>query len=236
MISDVHANPYALEAVERDAGRTDLICCAGDIVDYGTDPHAAIAWIREHDVRCVQGNHDRHLLNVMDVQGMEEARKKGTWQWVHDNIECMTPEDMAWLRALPEHIRFEADGIGYVLQHQMREGSYDMPESLQAFEKCWQDRHGMETAEKRMIFGHTHRRCVHMLDERHLWLNPGSVSYRRMDDDDKRAHYMIIEDGKIMFRAVAYDRSRLLERVLEYERLGNMMPDQIQVAKFFFGD
>lgn len=87
-----------------------------------------------------------------------------------------------------------------------------------------------------MIFGHTHRRCVHQLEDDALWLNPGSVSYRRPDDHDKRAHYMIIEDGRILFRAVAYDRSRSLARAMAYVRSGTMLTTDLQDAMFFFGD
>ncbi len=235
VISDVHANSEALRAVERDAGSVDRIVCAGDLVDDGTDPCGAIQWIRDHGAVCVSGNHDRHLLDVMEHEDLQEVRRRGGWKWVHDNIEQLSAEDAAWLRKLPEQAAFEADGVSYILRHQMQEDSYAVPESLQAYDRCWKEWHGPDAEKRRMIFGHTHRRCVHMLDEKSLWLNPGSVSYRRPDDDDKRAHYMVIEDGQIFFHAVSYDRSRLWRRVLEMEGMG-LMEDQVRVAKFFFGD
>ena len=237
ILSDIHANATALEAVRRDAGPVDAIYCAGDYVDYGTDPHEAIAWVREHGVRCVVGNHDRHLLSVL-ASG-EAAALRGTrqWKWVHDNCLRITPEDADFLRSLPTHLSFSADGIDYVMQHQMREGSYDMPESLQAFEGCWQAWYDGPGGgrERRMIFGHTHRRCVHCLGDSALWLNPGSVSYRRPDDDDKRAHYMLITDGRITLHAVPYERGRMLERVMDYVRRGDMLETDLQDLLFFFG-
>ena len=46
ILSDIHANIAALRAIEKDAGAVDAIYCAGDYVDYGTDPHEAIGWVR----------------------------------------------------------------------------------------------------------------------------------------------------------------------------------------------
>ena len=69
-----------------------------------------------------------------------------------------------------------------------------------------------------------------------LWLNPGSASYRRPDDRDKRAHYMLIEDGDIRFGAVEYDRSAMLARAMDYVKKGTMLETDLQDAMFFFGD
>lgn len=61
LLSDIHANLEALEAVLADAtdrGGFDAIWCLGDTVGYGPDPGACIARIREHDLVAVAGNHD----------------------------------------------------------------------------------------------------------------------------------------------------------------------------------
>ena len=63
-----------------------------------------------------------------------------------------------------------------------------------------------------MVFGHTHRQCVHILGDGMEWLNPGSVSYHRLDDPDKDARYMVITDGSIKMRSLPSwlrDRSNL---------------------------
>ena len=237
ILSDVHANIAALRAIERDAGKVDAIYCAGDYVDYGTDPHAAIGWMQEHGAHCVMGNHDRHLLNILTSGEVEAFRGTQRYKWVHDNCERVTAEDIAWLTALPRHLSFDADGAAYVMQHQMADGSYDVPQSEAQFDACfisWYQ--GRTQPLRRLVFGHTHRRCVHQLADDKLWLNPGSASYRRPDDCDKRAHYMLIEDGKILMRAVAYDRSAMLARAMDYVRRKAMLPTDLQDAMFFFGD
>ena len=75
LISDVHANIQALEAVLKDAGKVDAVWCAGDLVDYGAFPHQVVQWFIHHDVQCVSGNHDRHLLNIWASGETEEAEE-----------------------------------------------------------------------------------------------------------------------------------------------------------------
>ena len=237
VISDIHANIACLRAIERAAGAVDAIYCAGDYVDYGTDPHEAIAWVRDHGAHCVMGNHDRHLLNILTSGEVQAFRGTDRYKWVHDNCERVTPEDVEFLRALPAHLSFEADGISYLMQHQVKDNSYEMPESVQAFDEFWGQWHtGLPAEERRMIFGHTHRRCIHMLGDGRLWMNPGSASYRRPDDRDKRTHFALIDNGQIMLHAVEYDRSAMLSRAMEYVQSGAMLRTDLQDAMFFFGD
>ena len=72
----------------------DAIYCAGDYVDYGTDPHEAIGWVREHGAHCVMGNHDRHLLNILFSGEVDAFRGTNRYKWVHDNCERVTDEDI----------------------------------------------------------------------------------------------------------------------------------------------
>ena len=60
IISDIHANLEALEAVVADARDAyDEVICCGDVVGYGADPDAAADWVREHARLTVRGNHDK---------------------------------------------------------------------------------------------------------------------------------------------------------------------------------
>jgi putative phosphoesterase len=63
-ISDVHGDPEALERAcnHLRALGADEILCAGDIVGYGPNPDAAVAFLAERGIRCVRGNHDRWAL------------------------------------------------------------------------------------------------------------------------------------------------------------------------------
>ena len=59
VISDVHANYTAFEAVLKDAGDFEAVWCLGDIVGYGPDPNICVEVLSEQpNLFCVPGNHD----------------------------------------------------------------------------------------------------------------------------------------------------------------------------------
>jgi predicted phosphodiesterase len=59
VISDIHANYTALEAVLNDAGQVDETWCLGDLVGYGPDPNVVVELVREiPNLTCLLGNHD----------------------------------------------------------------------------------------------------------------------------------------------------------------------------------
>lgn len=236
VISDIHSNIYALRAVWERESDADLVVCAGDFVDYGTTPKEVIAWAREHDVRGVCGNHDRHLIDVYR-SGNYRALPPEEFKWVHDNCRKLAEEDVAWLESLPEVLELEVDGILYTVRHMYR--GYDVIEHMGAWREYLRGFSQADSEEKRphrLVFGHRHRRCVHCLADDALWLNPGSVSYRRPDDPDKTAHYIVIEDGDIRLCSVEYDRTPLLAEAEKYIRDRAMMQSELQDARFFFGD
>lgn len=211
VLSDVHANIYALEAVWSQEKDSDIVYCAGDLVDYGPFPGEVIAWMREHDAVCVQGNHDRKVAALYRQPEKLTDIPDEEWKWKHDNARKLGEDEIAFLERLPESVSFWMDGIGYSMQHLYFK--YETIESLYQFNEYWQS-HAEEEVRaaehKRLLFGHTHRRAVHYLGDRELWLNPGSLSYRRKDDPSKDAQYMTITDGRIEMKSVEYDRSPLL--------------------------
>ncbi|MCI9282783.1 MAG: metallophosphoesterase family protein [Lachnospiraceae bacterium] len=236
VISDIHSNIWALDKVLETEASWDRVCCAGDLVDYGTAPREVIDTMRSlPNLWLVKGNHDVHTVNTWR-QYQRGQVKPQDYKWVHHNCERLDEERIDYLDRLPEHLVFEADGYEYLMQHQYGL-SYEVVESRYQFEEYWK-RYRKETREglgRRMIFGHSHRQGIHVLKEDCLWLNPGSVSYRRPDDPDKTAHYIVIEDGRIMIKQVPYDRSRLLQEAVGFQKRQEMMETEIQDFYFFFG-
>lgn len=216
LISDIHANIYALEAVWKAESDCDVVYCAGDLVDYGPFPREVLDWVREHRAVCVQGNHDRAVAAAYRDSDTLWSLADDELCWKHCNARLLTEEDVQFLESLPESLPFLLDSIGYSLQHMYT--GYETIVSLPQFAEYWHmrmqgDSRVSKTAERRLIFGHTHRRCVHYLSDRELWLNPGSVSYRRKDDQTRIAHYMTITDGRIELKSVDYDRTPLYRAV-----------------------
>jgi putative phosphoesterase len=231
ILSDIHSNIYALESIWERERDCDKIYCMGDLVDYGPYPKEVLDWVRDHDVICTQGNHDKWLVvnyrsgNLLDHIAPEERA------WVHHNAGLLADEDIDYLNSLPDAITFQQDGIQYGMTHLYK--AYEEIVSSYAFENfCLKTFTETETAEiSRLIFGHTHRQGIRYLSDAVLWLNPGSVSYRRPDDPDQTAHYATITDGVLSLKRKSYD----LQPLRRYVNGISLKESELRVAKWFFG-
>lgn len=83
VISDIHANLVALEAVfTAAAGRYDVIWCLGDVVGYGPKPNECVALMRQYAAICVIGNHDWVAVDLPGVdfdQFNDYAKRAMVW-------------------------------------------------------------------------------------------------------------------------------------------------------------
>ncbi len=98
LLSDVHGNIVALEAVLRHAGEReyDRVVFLGDAVGYYPDGDAVISKLRELGALGVMGNHDAWLLTLDVLEGEGYVFDILRWQ-----AERLSPENRAWLAALP---------------------------------------------------------------------------------------------------------------------------------------
>lgn len=213
VISDVHSNADALEAVWRQEGGADAIYCAGDVVDMGPDPNEAIAWLREHGAICIRGNHDEALLQEYDGRRDALCGKREGLTWLEHNATVLTPASADFLRQLPEMAVFQMDGHGYAMRHAYR--GYETVPSRHQFTLFLRSLGVPDQA--RLILGHTHKQCVLRFSEHQLVLNPGSTGYRSYlepDDPSTEAEYAVVEDGRIRLCSVDYDKTGM-RRTLE---------------------
>lgn len=202
ILSDIHSNILALEAIWAKEKDSDFICCTGDLVDWGPHPKEVIEWIQTHDVPTTKGNHDAWVSINFRRGDIGEAVPLAERGWEHHNAALLSEADTFYLENLPESLTFELDGITYGMTHLVHE--YDEIVSLNAYETFRAER--FDNIEyTRLILGHTHRQAVRILSDDLLWLNPGSISYRRRDDPDQTAHYMTIVDGRIHFHRLTYN-------------------------------
>jgi len=81
IISDIHANLTALDAVLADAGQFDAVWCLGDLVGYGPDPNECIQRIQQlPGLVCLSGNHDAAVSGIIEISSFnDEARKAVIW-------------------------------------------------------------------------------------------------------------------------------------------------------------
>jgi predicted phosphodiesterase len=231
IISDVHSNIYALEAIWAQERDSDRIYCAGDLVDYGPYPKEVLDWVRAHNVTCVQGNHDLLVTYAHRSGQAIERLPVAERAWVHHNASLLDEAAMRFLVQLPLAVTFDSAGVTYGMAHLYRD--YEEIRSLHAFEQFRGSTFSPAVAPSitRLIFGHTHRQSIRYLSDTLLWMNPGSASYRRLDDPDQTAHYMTIVDGALSLRRIEYDRRPLYRSVCQT----SLKDSEREVAEWFFG-
>jgi predicted phosphodiesterase len=232
ILSDIHANIEALEAVLDDAqNRYDAILCLGDLVGYGADPNAVVDWARENVRSIVRGNHDKASSGVDPLHIYNPAAREAL-AWTQSQL---TPGSQAYLEAMPRgplRLSANGDGGGFDLSH----GSpVDEDEYLLSIGDAALLRTELET--RLTFFGHSHvqggflftrsnvSRIVPnspvvpngmlQIEPNHFYLvNPGSVGQPR--DGNPRAAYAVYgpEAGTIEYRRVTYDVERAAGKIL----------------------
>ncbi len=200
IISDVHSNRIALDAVLDDMPPVEALLCAGDVVGYNPWPAECVDIVRDRVDACVMGNHDRAAVsetpfafNGMAKAGIEHARGE------------LNDVQREWLARLPDSC-LACDGrIKIVHGHPDNPDHYTYPEEFDA------DLLGDEDV---LVMGHTHVQHHETYDEG-IVMNPGSVGQPR--DSDPRAAYAVLDldDMTLEERRVEYDIEAVQEAVRE---------------------
>lgn len=122
LISDIHGNLPALDAVLSDIEETGLaeIYCLGDLVGYGSDPAGVIDRVRFLNVPTIPGNYDEGIAQRRGECGChyatEQARADGAASYRFTE-PLVDDERAGWLAALPREIRLEVAGVRVLLAH-----------------------------------------------------------------------------------------------------------------------
>jgi diadenosine tetraphosphatase ApaH/serine/threonine PP2A family protein phosphatase len=224
VISDIHANLEALEAVLRDASGTyDAVLSIGDLVGYGPNPNEVVARVRALNVtHSLLGNHDLAALGRLDPNTFNpHARVAAEW-----TAAVMTPETRAYVASLEPSLQREDLALFHASPRdpvwEYMEAAVQGPPNFAAFEGPF------------AVVGHTHvprvftdvsgrlsrvasaehGDTIATRDGQRRILNPGGVGQPR--DGDARAAYALYDDvaGTFTFRRVAYDLASTQEKIL----------------------
>lgn len=211
VLSDIHANLHALDAVLEAAGAVDAIWHLGDVVGYGPDPDGVVERLRDVGARGVRGNHDAAACGGSEIDWFNpEARRAMEW-----TRTAIAPSTLVWLSELPA--RRTIDGCELV------HGSLREP--------LWEYVTSVPVARANLallnapigLHGHTHLPVAFLEEDgrvdvvgpgpgselqlraRRALLNPGSVGQPR--DGDPDASYMVLDPaaGLVAWHRVQYD-------------------------------
>ena len=218
VLSDIHANLPALEAVRADLTKIDQVWVLGDIVGYGPQPNEVIAILQELGARSVLGNHDGAAIGIVD-SAYFNSDARAAIEWTAGAIDG---NSRSYLASLPEVRR---DGELTAVHGSPRDPIWEYISSRGIAAA------NFESFETRIcLFGHTHLpiayrlvdgsveavpglpgEVVHVGGARAL-LNPGSVGQPR--DGLPDAAYAILElgdtgdGGTLSFHRVRYEIDR----------------------------
>ena len=104
VLSDIHANLPALEAVASDLPPVDEVWVLGDIVGYGPQPNEVVTTLQAMGARSVLGNHDGAAIGTVDAANFNpDARAAITW-----TAETIDANARSYFASLPE-LRTDGD-------------------------------------------------------------------------------------------------------------------------------
>jgi predicted phosphodiesterase len=242
IVSDLHGNWQALEAVLRDSeGRYDCTLCCGDLVGYGADPNKVVDWVRTNCSVVVRGNHDRACTGQDDLEWFNPvARSAAVW-----TQQTLSPENAQFTADLPR-------GPIAIENFQVVHGSpFDEDEYVLAADEAGQAFSYLEC--RLAFFGHTHvqggfiwnhsrvetiprvaprsdRQILEIDPDCAYMVNPGSVGQPR--DGDARAAYVLYDSGaKILaYHRVEYDVATAQQKIRE-AGLPPILADRLSVGR-----
>lgn len=216
IISDIHANQEALEAVVESSRKVgvDQFLCLGDIVGYGARPTECLEMVQDLGCRTVAGNHDFAVVGKIDIDNFNSYAKEATI-WTREQLSETAVD---YLRTLPlvEQINDEP-GAGFTIVH----GTLYSPELFDYIQTSYDAHLSMcEMPGEVCFLGHSHipvsfirRRFITYSIEPQVTVdsggkflvNVGSVGQPR--DNNPQASYAIFDTTtrEITIRRVGYD-------------------------------
>jgi diadenosine tetraphosphatase ApaH/serine/threonine PP2A family protein phosphatase len=217
LLSDIHSNLEALDAVLGALPEVDRILVLGDIVGYGPDPNDVIRRLQSVKARAVRGNHDQAMLDPsMLEQFNPHAAAAGRW-----TLDVLTHDSLAYLEELPLY--------GRLGRHRAVHGSPRKPyiweyilDELQALEIL------VRLGERYCFFGHTHLPRIftesgEQVPEGSDWIelprsalvNPGSVGQPRDGNPDAAFAVVDLSLPAVRFGRAPYDVAATQAKIRE---------------------
>ena len=239
VLSDVHGNRHALEAVLEDVGRTDAgeIWCLGDVVGYGADPNDCVDLVRERCTLSLSGNHDLAVTGDLALDDFSRGAALAA-RWT---AEVLADERISWLGSLDP----AGERAGAGLYHgSPRDPVWEYVISALLADLC------LDAAPERVcLVGHSHVALAfhreegspatgerrYAGDEADLaegrWLlNPGSVGQPR--DGDPRAAWLLLDlqARRATWRRVRYDVAGA-SRAIRAARLPESLAERLEYGQ-----
>ncbi len=217
VISDIHGNIDALEAILKDIEQNEIhkVYCTGDLVGYGPYPNEVIERIRHRGIPTLQGNYDKLVgEELLEADTEDQSTMDPSAQVRHWTKEHTSVENKKWLKELPKELSVEDEGKKILLVHgSTRRNNEYLYENSEELEEI------AENAEfDVLIFGHTHKPFHQVVKGIHF-INAGSLGKPKHAQGDARGTYVILDvvgnQIEVEIRYVAYDYEKVAKAMLD---------------------
>ena len=220
VISDIHGNMDALEAVMNDIEKEacDKIFVLGDYAMAGPEPTLVIDWFLKKQFdskyKMIQGNTDLMIADFdNDLYQNLKLKAPIMAEALKNDVFMINPIQKEFLKSLPIQLEEECDGVKILLVHgSPRKNNEDISPNL-TLEKVEEMLLNVEADV--VLCGHTHLPCGFQTSKKQTVVNVGSVG-RPFTDEPKSCYLkMTIENGKCLFehRFVDYDKKQASEKL-----------------------
>jgi diadenosine tetraphosphatase ApaH/serine/threonine PP2A family protein phosphatase len=242
IISDIHSNLEALQAVLEDIARHDVTetYCLGDVVGYGPNPRECVDLVMKCKL-VLLGNHDQGAM--FDPEGFNPPAERAIF-WTRAQLEAPVENridrERRWEFLAERPRTFRENGFLFV------HGSARNPLNEYVFPEDIYNQRKMERifalVERYCFQGHTHVPgiftealefhspeeidYVYRLDGRKTLCNVGSVGQPR--DGDWRACYILLDGETIRYRRVEYDIDTTIKKIYAIPDLENFLGDRLR--------
>lgn len=210
IVSDIHANWQALEAVLEDIKKQgcEKVLCLGDLAMAGPQPRMVVDFVRKQDNwTVIQGNTDK-LIGDFSRETVDKLKSAFPVMAnaLLDDVLILEEDKKEYLKNLPAQMNLEIEGVKILMVHGSPRRNNedilpDMP--LEQIEEI------LEGVDADLIFcGHTHVPCGYQTNKKQTVVNVGSVG-RPMTENPQSCYVVAnFENGgfSIEHRFVDYDR------------------------------
>lgn len=233
VISDIHANLFALEAVLAHAESQGVkqYWCLGDLVHFNLYPQEVVKTIRKLNPVAIHGNIDLRILEMRKQVGRKKEPTPSELEPMVWSYLQLSTKSRDYLSDLPRKKRIKIEGNRFLLTHGSPAGVED-PIRVDTPDDRLRDLAKMTKAEF-ILCGHTHVPFVREVDGV-TFINPGSVG--KPIDGDTRASYAIL---KVKKNLVAVESVRVeynLKKNLKEMRAANLPEAYIRSLELGIGN
>ena len=242
LITDIHGNIEALDAVLNDIEKQNVDCiyCLGDTIDIGPNSKECIDRLIDNNIKMILGNHELYMLNGIEIKPRSVSKnEKEHIKWVKSSL---TVKELDFIKNCPKYYEIEIDNKKIMLCHYlMKDKNADQPFEPDFLKKnldLW-----IKYNDPNIIYviGHLHNYFdvneVEGISNNRLESTGELTNIELVSSlgcsKDEYARYAIMEiDDSIKFERikVKYDRDKFVNKITNID-----FPDKEGILKYFYG-